>query len=213
MILLVGLTVLVLVLAVAVLRLSRTNAPAVVRPSSSEEVRNGVKSPAKPSAADDSSRLKSGLKHDPLEKGKKVSGSKNKQFTGGDTGDKALREQAVVAWEKQIDDVIERTNVPVKDQARRVKEAFQKLAKDDQVECIHYGLNLLPDDRFAVLNDLLYDKNEDPEVLDAIFSDALNRPEEIKLPLLKALRKNREHPMFFEAARILDVIEPAETAP
>ena len=31
--------------------------------------------------------------------------------------------------------MIERTNVPVKDQVRRVKEVFQKLDKDVQVEC------------------------------------------------------------------------------
>lgn len=46
-------------------------------------------------------------------------------------------------------------------------------------------------------------------MLDAIFSDALNRPE-IKMPLMRELRKDREHPMFFESARILDVVEPEE---
>jgi hypothetical protein len=27
------------------------------------------------------------------------------------------------------------------------------------------------------------------------------------MPLMKALRKGREHPMFFESARILDAVE------
>ncbi len=106
--------------------------------------------------------------------------------------------------------MIARTNVPVRDQVRRVKEAFDKLDKDDQLDGIRHGLNLLPDDRFAVLDAILYDKGEDPEVLDAIFSDVLNRPEEIKMPILKDLSKDREHPMFFEAARILDVVGPEE---
>jgi hypothetical protein len=120
------------------------------------------------------------------------------------------RQVSVEAWERQIADVIERTDVPVNEQAKRVKEAFDKLDTEDQMDGIHHGLNLLPDDRFAALYDILYDKSENSEVLDAIFSDALNRPEGIKMPILKALRKDREHPMFFESARILDVVETEE---
>jgi hypothetical protein len=69
------------------------------------------------------------------------------------------------------------------------------------------ALNLIPDEQFFVLYPILYDKGEPEEVLDAIFSDALNRDEEIKIPLMKELRKDKTHPMFFESARILDVIE------
>ena len=123
---------------------------------------------------------------------------------------KTLREQAVASWENQIDDVIAYTNVPAGACAWLIKATFDKLYKDDQIDGIHYGLNLLPDEQFPGLYDILYDKNEDPEVLDAIFSDALNRSEEIKMTVLKSLRKDREHPMFFESSRILDVIETEE---
>jgi hypothetical protein len=34
----------------------------------------------------------------------------------------------VESWEKQIADVVERTDVPVNEQAKRVKQAFDKLA-------------------------------------------------------------------------------------
>jgi hypothetical protein len=129
----------------------------------------------------------------------------------GMSGANTPREQAVAAWEQEIDDVIASTNVPVKEYARQVKEAFDKLDKADQMDCIHQCLNLLPDEQFASLYDILYDKTEDPEVLDAIFNDALNRPEEIKNPLMKDLRKDSTHPMFFESARILDVTGSAES--
>jgi len=43
----------------------------------------------------------------------------------------------------------------------------------------------LPDEQFPALYGLLFDKTQDFEVLDEIFSDALNRPEEIKVPLMK----------------------------
>jgi len=123
---------------------------------------------------------------------------------------KTPREKAVVAWESLVDQVIQQKDVPAADQAKHVKEAFDKLDKAYQMDGIHRSLNLFPDEQFPALYAILYDKTENPEVLDAIFSDALNRPEEIKNPLMKDLRKDREHPMFFESARILDVVEPAE---
>jgi hypothetical protein len=122
-------------------------------------------------------------------------------------------EKAVEAWESLLSLVIEQKDAPAADQARRVKDAFDRLDKADQMDCIRQALNLIPDERFTVLITILYDRGEDPEVLDAIFSDALNRPEEIKMPLLKAIRKDREHPMFFESSRILDVVEGAAAAP
>ena len=40
-------------------------------------------------------------------------------------------------------------------------------------------MNLLPDESFAMLESILLDPKEDPEVLDVIFSDMLNRPESV----------------------------------
>ena len=120
----------------------------------------------------------------------------------------AAREQAVAAWEALVDQVIGQKEAPTVEQAKRVKEVFDKLDKEDQMDGVHRALNLFPDEQFPALYAILYDKKEDPEVLDAIFSDALNRPDELKNPLMKELRKDREHPMFFESARILDVVAP-----
>jgi hypothetical protein len=122
--------------------------------------------------------------------------------------DAVAREKAVAAWEALVDQVIGQKEAPTVEQAKHVKEVFDKLDKDDQMDGVHRALNLFPDEQFPALYDILYDKKEDPEVLDAIFSDALNRPDELKNPLMKELRKDREHPMFFESARILDVVVP-----
>ena len=126
---------------------------------------------------------------------------------------KTPREQAVATWEKLVDQVIEQKDVPVDEQAVRVKEAFDKLDKEDQMDGIHRSLNLFPDEQFPALYAILYDKTENPEVLDAIFSDALNRPESLKNPLMKELVKDKTHPCFFESARILDVIGELNVKP
>jgi len=113
-------------------------------------------------------------------------------------------EKAVEAWESLVDQMAEMTDAPTRERRASVKEAFDKLGKEDQMDAIQTALNLLPDEQFTSLYGILFDKQENPEVLDEIFSDALNRPEEIKIPLMKELAKDKTHPMFFESARILD---------
>lgn len=129
-------------------------------------------------------------------------------------------EKAVAAWEALVDQLAEQTDAPTQERMESVKQAFDALDKGDQMDAIHTALNLVPDEQFASLYGIFFDKKESEDVLDAIFSDALNRPDELKNPLMKVLAKDREHPCFFEAARILDVIgelegedEKAESGP
>jgi hypothetical protein len=202
-----GLLMVAIVFGVVALRRSNTTTP-VVPPA--ESVRDSVAGVAKPADANPvrvQGSAGSAATHQHVARARPSTEAEVAPVTGENTP----REQAVTAWEQEIDDVIASTNVPVKEYARPVKEAFDKLDKADQLDCIHHCLNLLPDEQFAVLYDILYDKTEDPEVLDAIFSDALNRPEAIKNPLMKDLRKDSTHPMFFESARILDVTGSAES--
>lgn len=114
-------------------------------------------------------------------------------------------EQAVAKWEALVDGLVESKDLPTKESMSQVKETFDKLSKADQMDAINRALNLLPDSQFPTLYGILFDKGEDSEVLDAIFSDALNRPEDIKVPIMKELVQDKQHPMFFESARILDV--------
>jgi len=114
------------------------------------------------------------------------------------------RTKAVEAWESFIDEVAERTAKPTAEQALQFKEAFHRLDKADQMDGIQTALNLLPDEQFSLMYPILFDKTENADVLDEIFSDGLNRDEDIKVPMMKELYKDKEHPMFVEAARILD---------
>jgi len=102
--------------------------------------------------------------------------------------------------------------VPVETHARSLKAAFDCLEQPDRLECLSFALNLLPDEQFPAIYPIMFDKSQEPDILDAIFDDALNRPEEIKHPLMKALRADREHPLFFDSARILDVVGDPDSA-
>ena len=125
------------------------------------------------------------------------------EHAAGDT--ETPEEKAVADWERAVDLAIAQTNAPVELRARQVKEAFDKLADDAKEENIRRLLNLTPDDQFGLVSEILFDKTCSENVLDAIFSDALNRPEEIKVPIMKRLVQDKKHPMFFESARILDI--------
>ena len=121
-----------------------------------------------------------------------------------EAAENARREKAVAAWDSFIDEVAERAEPPTAEQAAQFKEAFHKLDKEDQMAGIQNALNLIPDEHFPIFYPILYDKTEDADVLDEIFSDGLNHDDEIKVPMMKELYKDKEHPMFVEAARILD---------
>jgi len=114
------------------------------------------------------------------------------------------RLKAVEAWEGFVDVVAERPGKPTADQALAFKQEFAKLDKADQLDGIQTALNLLPDDQFPLLYPILFDKTVDPDILDEIFSDGLNHEDDIKVPMMKEIYKDKTHPMYVEAARILD---------
>jgi len=122
--------------------------------------------------------------------------------------EQTARQTAVVAWENRVEALRDKTQAPSAQQAIAMKQAFDELHADDRLDAIQYALLLLPDMQISVIYPILFDKSQSEEVLDAIFDDVLNRDEQIKNPLMRELRKDKEHPLFFESARILDVVEP-----
>ena len=65
----------------------------------------------------------------------------------------------------------------------------------------------------ALLAGVLLDKSFGKDVLEAVFNDILNRDEQVKLPLLKSIHKDRAHPCWADAAWILDVTGESEHKP
>ena len=114
------------------------------------------------------------------------------------------RIKVIEAWEDFVDKVAEYEGKPTPARALQLKREFDKLDKADQLDGIQTSLNLLPDEQFPLLYPILFDKTVDPDVLDAIFSDGLNHDEEIKIPMMKEIYKDKTHPMWEEAERILD---------
>ena len=84
---------------------------------------------------------------------------------------------------------------------------FRKVPKDRKEECLHRALNLVPDENVMLLAGILMDKFQDPELIEIVYNDVLNRSEEVKMPILQQIIKDREHPCWADTAWILDITE------
>ena len=83
--------------------------------------------------------------------------------------------------------------------------AFDKIPEERKIDEIHHAINLIPDENLLLLAAILFDKSQNRDVIDAIYSDILNRDESVKMPVVEKIYQDREHPCWAEAAWLLDV--------
>jgi hypothetical protein len=106
------------------------------------------------------------------------------------------------SWEEKLDTILsgDGTN---KETVLRLLQDFNHLPAEAQMEYIAHALNLCEDTEFGPI-EAIYTQSETPaEVREQIFDDALNRPDEIKLPLMARTMATPNHPMQDEAKEIL----------
>ena len=84
-------------------------------------------------------------------------------------------------------------------------KAFRAVPKERQDECVHRALNLVPDENVMLLAGILMDKSMDREIVETVFNDILNRDEDVKLPIMREIFKDKTHPCWADVAWILDV--------
>lgn len=127
------------------------------------------------------------------------------QEVGDPSGSDSDRRE-VDAFDALVDGWMEArpAGVSIKD-AEDFRKAFARVPDESREECLHRALNLIPDENALLLAGVLLDKSFGKDVLEAVFNDILNRDEQVKLPLLKSIHKDRAHPCWADAAWILDV--------
>lgn len=83
------------------------------------------------------------------------------------------------------------------------KAMFDALDTDDKVSYAHHAANLIPDENIACLREILMDASESQEVLETIYYDLLNRPEEVKTPILSEVAELESHPLCEDARELI----------
>ena len=82
--------------------------------------------------------------------------------------------------------------------------AFRAVPEEQRDDCIRRALNLIPDENALLLAGVLMDKSQDKEIVETVFNDVLNRAEEVKMPMLRQIFKDRSHPCWADTAWVFD---------
>jgi len=107
-------------------------------------------------------------------------------------------------WETQLDGILTAPG-DTATAARALLAAMPGLPEEAQEQYIAHALNLCEDADFSRAEEIYLRPSTPPSVAEAIFNDALNRPDEVKLPLLAKTMGNPNHPMAGESRGILEL--------
>ena len=108
----------------------------------------------------------------------------------------------VVAWEDRLDQLLT-TETDAATTVRGLVSSMRQLPPEAQEQYAAHAVNLCGDEQFALLGEIYLNAQTPQVVTETIFNDLLNRPDEIKLPLLAKTLSNAAHPMAGKAEEVL----------
>ena len=123
---------------------------------------------------------------------------------------KTESEIAYEEWEKIFDGLVRFQNEGKRPTAKQVadfKAAFDKLSDEVKLENIPHAQNLFTDASIDYLTVILFDTKEPKDVLSSIYYDLLNRHEELKMPIIRKLAADKNHPLSDEALDLLVMVD------
>lgn len=71
-------------------------------------------------------------------------------------------------------------------------------------ECLQRAINLIPNENIMLLVGVMMDKSMPMDLVELVYSDILNRSEEVKKPILLQIFNDQTHPCWEDAAWILE---------
>jgi hypothetical protein len=110
----------------------------------------------------------------------------------------------ITNWEDKVDDILGSENEET-NKVKQLFELFPRLSEEGQTEVVQHLSNLVDDQDYAPLGQLLENAKSREPVLDVLMADVLNRPNSIKLPLLLDVAQNSDHAKAAEAKEILEL--------
>jgi hypothetical protein len=108
----------------------------------------------------------------------------------------------VTNWEGKLDDILA-AQVTTDVKAQQMLEMFPRLPEAGQVEMATHLCNLVTDENYAQLGQLLASPQLPQDVLDTLMADVLNRPNGLKLPTLLEVARTADHPKAEDAKEVL----------
>jgi hypothetical protein len=107
-------------------------------------------------------------------------------------------------WEEKIDDIVG-SDEPDTNKVQKLYALFPKLPPDGQEEVAQHLSNLVDDEDYAPLGEMLKNDKLPEGVLDELLADVLNRPNNVKLPELLQVASDANHAKHDEAKDLLEL--------
>lgn len=107
-------------------------------------------------------------------------------------------------WEDTVDDIVG-SDDPDTNKVAKLFALFPTLPPDGQEEVVQHLSNLVEDDNYSQLGQLLTNSSLPQGVLDELMSDVLNRPNTLKLPMLLDVAQDQSNPEHDEAKDLLEL--------
>ena len=107
-------------------------------------------------------------------------------------------------WEEKIDDIVG-SDDPDTNKVAKLYALFPNLPPDGQEEAAQHLSNLVDDEDYAPLGEMLKNDKLPEGVLDELLADVLNRPNNLKLPALLAVASDANHAKHDEAKDLLEL--------
>ena len=107
-------------------------------------------------------------------------------------------------WEDKIDDIVG-SDDPDTNKVAKLYALFPTLPPDGQEEVAQHLSNLVDDEDYAPLGEMLKNDKLPEGVLDELLADVLNRPNNLKLPLLLSVASDENHAKHDEAKDLLEL--------
>lgn len=105
----------------------------------------------------------------------------------------------------EIDKIL-RSEKEIPAMARDLNALVQKLNGEAQVNASRHLVNLTSDEDYGLIAGFLVDAKMNPDVIEVLFSDLMNRKRELQLPLFMNILKNKQHPQSEQVHNVMTIL-------
>lgn len=104
-----------------------------------------------------------------------------------------------------IDEIL-RSDKEIPQMARDLHDLVKKLNGEAQVNASRHLVNLTGDEDYGLIAEFLVDDKVNPDVIEVLFSDLMNRERSLQLPLFMTILKNPNHPQNEEVRNVMTIL-------
>jgi hypothetical protein len=128
-----------------------------------------------------------------------------KIVSGGSVRPSGFAPGILTNWEEKLEEIIGSDTLDDSNKVQQLFALFPHVPAESKAEVAQHLSNLVGDNDYTPLGNLLKDGTLSDDTLDVLMQDILNRPNSLKLPELLEVAQTPDHPKADEAKDILSL--------